>query len=123
MRSLGRASSVEAHPYSSTSDRWSGAIELGWRDPDGQESYAKREYGWYRRCEVVQLSGAHLESCRHSLDCPGCPSGFCGTELVDELWPSARCFGSREPWPVRFVGGALDVDRAWLQVSCMTERP
>lgn len=92
----------------------------GWRDPGGQPTFVERGGEELRRCEVVQLAGADLESCRHSLDCPGCPSGFCATE-VPELVSQWRCERSDHPWPLRFIGGAIEGRRGWINITCSTE--
>jgi hypothetical protein len=88
----------------------------GWRDPDGQPTFVERDGVKLRRCEIVQLSGAALESCRTTLDCSGCGSGYCVTE-VPQLsdW---SCGAGQYPWPLRFPGGALAGDEAWIQMTC-----
>ncbi|MDC0681247.1 hypothetical protein [Sorangium atrum] len=92
----------------------------GQRDPGGQPTFVERGGAELRRCEVVQLAGADLESCRHSLDCPGCPSGFCATE-VPELVSQWSCERSDHPWPLRFIGGAIEGRRGWINITCSTE--
>ncbi|WP_157906698.1 hypothetical protein [Sorangium cellulosum] len=92
----------------------------GRHDPDGQPTFVERGGKELRRCEVVQLAGADLERCRHSLDCPGCPSGFCATE-VPELVSQWRCMPSEHPWPLRFIGGAIEGRRGWINITCSTE--
>ncbi|WP_437593342.1 hypothetical protein [Sorangium sp. So ce1000] len=92
----------------------------GRRDPGGQPTFVERLGEELRRCEVVQLAGADLESCRHSIDCPGCQSGFCATE-VPELVPQWGCEPSEYPSPLRFIGGAIEGRRGWINITCSTE--
>ncbi|WP_437278477.1 hypothetical protein WME90_45905 [Sorangium sp. So ce375] len=93
---------------------------LGHRDPGGHPTFVERHGRELRRCEVVQLAGADLESCRHSLDCPGCPSGFCATE-VPELVSQRSCEPSEHASPLRFIGGAIEAQRGWISITCSTE--
>jgi hypothetical protein len=84
--------------------------ELGWLDPMGSngERAPQVEHGAARdtrTCEVQQLDGAALASCRSSLDCPDCEPGWCATEvpslISDQLCPPGNYFP-----PFRFVRGA-----------------
>jgi len=93
--------------------------ERGVRDPEGQPTFVDRYGTQLRRCEVIQLTGADLDACRFTLDCAGCPSGFCATE-VPELSPYDACASSGYVWPLRFVGATLDVENGWLNVVCQT---
>lgn len=92
----------------------------GRRDPGGHPTFVERYGEELRHCEVVQLAGADLESCRHSLDCPGCPSGFCATE-VPELVSQWSCAPSEYAWPFRFIGGAIEAHRRSINITCSTE--
>ncbi len=91
----------------------------GWRDPGGKATLVERSGRPLRRCEVVQLEGANLESCRTSIDCPDCPAGFCVTDLFfkeeDQCWPEGTHL-----WPFRFIGGSRIVSRGWLDITCTT---
>ena len=84
--------------------------ELGWRDPlepNGQRA-PRVEHGRAgdtRTCEVQQLDGAALVSCRSSLDCSGCEPGWCATE-VPELISAQFCPAGDHYSPLRFVRGA-----------------
>jgi hypothetical protein len=73
-----------------------------------------------RRCEIAQLTGAKLEACRSTLECSGCGSGFCATE-VPKLDQSEYC-GAEYFWPLRFVGGALPPG-VFFTGTCQTELP
>lgn len=96
--------------------------ERGFSDPDGQPTFVDREGAQLRRCEVAQLTGAALEACRFTLDCVGCSSGFCATEVQELSQPDA-CQSQGYSWPLRIVGGALDVDSGWIHVICQTRSP
>jgi len=90
----------------------------GFRDPDGKPTFVDRFGTKLRRCEVNQLEGADLESCRHSLECSGCASGFCMTE-VPELVSFLPCEPSEHIWPLRFIGGSRDAPDGWINITCM----
>jgi hypothetical protein len=94
--------------------------ERGWVDPDGEPQSIDTDGVKVRRCEIVQLTGAKLEACRATLECSGCGSGFCATE-VPELDMSAYCKDAYS-WPVRFVGGALEPG-SYVTGTCQTELP
>lgn len=89
----------------------------GWRDPGGQPTLVSRDDWTLRRCEVAQLEGAALASCREDLACSGCPSGWCATEVADAL-PWGSCEPGTYTWPLRFVGGALDAPSGWIDIAC-----
>jgi hypothetical protein len=92
--------------------------ERGWFDPDGEPTFVTMDGEELRRCEIRQLDGAALEACRATLECSGCGSGFCATE-VPELDFSVAC-DAGEYWPLRFVGGALDAPGGWFTGVCQT---
>jgi hypothetical protein len=101
--------------------------ELGWEDPLDAHGVPKPTIvrdrdGEYRSCEVRQLEGAALTSCRASLDCEDCEPGFCVTE-VPELLPSDRCQDGALFPPFRFVGGAGQARNATGVVTCHVTNP
>lgn len=96
--------------------------ERGYQDPEGKATFVDRFGQKLRRCELVQLSGASLSACRSSLECAGCPSGFCVTE-VPELSHAGICPAGQCVWPFRVVGGALDAPGGYIQVVCTTKSP
>ena len=67
-----------------------------------------------RICEVSELLGAQAESCRTSVDCPGCGPGWCATDV----WGSSAVCADTDPFFLRFVEGALPRERATIQVVC-----
>jgi hypothetical protein len=91
----------------------------GLRDPDGKPTFVDRHGTKLRRCEVNQLEGADLEACRHSLECSGCASGFCVTE-VPELLSFLPCEPPEHMWPLRFIGGSRSAPDGWMNVTCVT---
>lgn len=90
----------------------------GWIDPDGEPQIVENGGEELRRCEIAQLTGAALDACRSTLECSGCGSGFCLTE-VPELDEPELCV-VEYTWPVRFVGGALDAPGGLLSGACLT---
>ncbi|UQA59198.1 hypothetical protein [Polyangium aurulentum] len=90
----------------------------GMHDPGGQPTFVDRHGKKLRRCEVDPLEGADLEGCRHSLECSGCASGFCVTE-VPELVSQSYCEPSQQPWPLRFIGGAREAPDGWINITCV----
>lgn len=93
--------------------------ERGWFDPEGLPEIVTVGGVDLRRCEIRQLTGASLEACRGTLECSGCGSGFCATE-VPELDESEYCPNDFY-WPLRFVGGALDAPGEVFSGVCLTE--
>jgi hypothetical protein len=82
------------------------------------------EAGDHRReCEVRQLDGAALMSCRTRTEWPGFPSGWCRTE-VPELQELDRvaCDDPRRSERVRFVGAAYPWRSARIRQVCNLER-
>jgi hypothetical protein len=90
----------------------------GWRDPEDGATLVDRAGAKLRRCEIIELTGAALESCRTSLDCSGCSSGFCVTEVPALL--QGRCDSPQQPWPLRFPGSALEANGGALEITCKT---
>lgn len=95
----------------------------GWRDIDGANQFGTYWGKMYRRCEIEQFAGAKLETCRHSLQCPDCGSGFCVTEVPELVPPQEVCPGTEVPWPLRFTGGSIAVSEGFLQIYCETQMP
>lgn len=93
--------------------------DRGFFDPGGKATFVEQHGFTQRKCEIAQLHGPELALCRTSLDCPGCGSGWCATE-VPELLP----FECREegwyPWPIRFVGGVGAGGSGLVTVDCAT---
>jgi hypothetical protein len=113
---------VECRIYVDQLDLTACDAERGWKDPDGKPQMIERYGTSMRRCEIVQLTGPDLESCRSSLECSGCKSGFCATG-VQELDLSQYCGSDEHAWPLRFIGGALDAPGGWLHLGCLTDLP
>jgi hypothetical protein len=89
--------------------------ERGWKDPGGEPTFVERNGVDLRRCDIVELGGG----CISSLECPGCGSGYCATEVA-EVVPTQVCeAGGQHAWPLRFIGGALEVD-GWIHLECET---
>ncbi|MBI4956513.1 MAG: hypothetical protein HY908_31140 [Myxococcales bacterium] len=91
---------------------------FGWRDPDGTATFVDHAGTSYRRCEIVQLEGAALDSCRTSLDCADCTSGFCVTDVPELTY--GDCGAGAFRWDLRFVGGALDVTEGYYGGTCLS---
>ncbi|MCC6526091.1 MAG: hypothetical protein IT373_25820 [Polyangiaceae bacterium] len=91
---------------------------FGWRDPDGTATLVDHAGTSYRRCEIVQLEGAALDSCRTSLACPDCTSGFCVTEVPELTY--GTCGPGEHRWKLRFVGGAVDVTEGYIGGTCLS---
>jgi hypothetical protein len=89
----------------------------GFHDPGGKATFVDRQGTKLRRCEVAALEGADLQSCRESLDCSGCPSGWCVTEVPElaDLW---TCEPGTFQWPLRFIGGAEIAEGGWIDITC-----
>lgn len=97
--------------------------ENGRRDPAGGPTFVDHYGAMLRRCELSQLTGDALASCRESLSCEGCGNGFCLTE-VPELTSLWQCDPGKYPWPLRFVGGVLAFDpgeHGWISINCETK--
>lgn len=92
----------------------------GWKDPDHQPQFVE-QYGMKtRRCEIEQHTGTNLDACRHSYECPDCPSGFCVTEVPEIGFSGPGCGGNDVPWSIRFTGGAVAANPAWVTMMCDT---
>lgn len=72
--------------------------ELGWRE------FGTRDGN--RTCEIPQLEGVELESCRSDLNCTGCGPGFCWTEVPELLALDSCAPAHPVPLGLRVVGGA-----------------
>jgi hypothetical protein len=80
---------------------------LGWLDPLDLETQRREpvdDDNGRRHCEIRQLEGAALESCRLSLGCEACEPGWCWTELSElrvdcgiGVYPSFRFVHGPEP--------------------------
>lgn len=92
----------------------------GWKDPDGKATMVDHAGESFRRCEIAQLEGAALSSCRQSLACEGCGSGFCVTE-VPELLYKDLCPAGSAYWGIRFVGGSISAGRGYFHGVCGVE--
>ena len=84
--------------------------DFGWLDPMGPNGVRAPRVdhgaaGDQRVCEVRQLEGAALASCRSTLDCADCEPGWCATEVPDLVF-SQDCAPGRFYPPFRFVLGA-----------------
>jgi len=96
---------------------------FGWLDPVSDDGVrrpvrTKTATGTLSTCEIRQLSGAALESCRSSLACTGCQPGWCATEVPELLDPCAH----GRPLPLRLVGGADVAARGLATWICNVER-
>ena len=92
----------------------------GWKDPDGKPTFFTHYETLMRRCEIVQHTGTNLEACRHSRECTDCPGGFCVTEVPSLGSSGPGCAGDDVLWPIRFTGGAIATNYAWLTMLCDT---
>lgn len=97
--------------------------EQGWLDPlaaDGSRVSRLDQdgSGEKRVCEVRQLEGAALASCRASLDCSGCEPGWCATEVPELILRSSDCPAGSSPLAFRWVLGADQARDATLHFSC-----
>ncbi len=103
---------VLAHAYDlEECPRWA-----GWANPlDGSGKRVPRsrhtEYGEERVCEVLQLEGAALDSCRTDPSCADCDAGFCFPE-------SPRSSGCTTLADFRFPFGADVAARGRLEITC-----
>ncbi|MEP7049006.1 MAG: hypothetical protein ABJB12_01585 [Pseudomonadota bacterium] len=100
--------------------------EVGWLDPVGPNSQRTPRVdhgaaGDTRTCEVRQLDGAGLVSCRTALDCADCEPGWCATEVPD-LSSDRFCPAGEHSSPLRFVRGAdsgpLSASYVTLNIVC-----
>src|SRR5690606_7974695 len=91
----------------------------GWLDPrdaNGQR-VARTEtdqQGTYRVCEIPQLEGDALESCREDPTCEGCGSGWCQSSVV----LGDTCTPGEIPARIRFTGGAVGGTGVQIRVRC-----
>ncbi len=87
----------------------------GWLDPrDTRGLRRPRVDDMHQRvCEIGQLHDAALQSCRSSVGCEGCGSGFCFDDLPR---PPGACAGPN----LRLVGGArpAGIGRVRLTITC-----
>ncbi len=91
----------------------------GWQDPGGQPTLVDDLGATLRRCEVVQLTGAALQSCREELACSGCGAGWCATDVAAAVAPSyCDQAGEAYAWPLRYLGGAISPPAERLQLLC-----
>jgi hypothetical protein len=93
--------------------------EYGWLDPigaDGTRSpkLSSTAAGMVRACEVEQLTGAALASCRTSYGCADCAPGWCFTD-VPEL--TSDSIGMTMRWP---LGADLGNPSAERTLSCQS---
>lgn len=70
------------------------------------------------RCEVAQLEGDALASCRTTLECDGCGHGWCVSE--DAGWMD-QCGDGGFPSGLRFPGKALAGAGAEFEIICELE--
>ncbi|MDX2051282.1 MAG: hypothetical protein SFV15_02760 [Polyangiaceae bacterium] len=105
--------------------RGSCATARGWDNSMGSNemrvpSFVNNSSG-LRTCEMVQLEGAALESCRHDLQCTDCKPGWCWTE-VPELTRARACREGSVPFSrFRMVLGADMADSAYagpVRITC-----
>jgi hypothetical protein len=94
------------------------STEIGWFDPlgpDGQRHPTTTTLNGEERrvCDIVQLEGTALDSCRHDYDCTGCTPGWCVT-TVDAL--ITHCENGGATLGLRFVGGATETRAGTLHV-------
>ena len=99
VRCLPRSPDLDAHGRASCrviarTDAAHCPEDLGWLDPldaEGVRTERFDEASGQRLCEIRQLEGAALESCRHSLHCEDCEPGWCWTELSELLEAKSLC--------------------------------
>src|SRR5690606_38816299 len=107
---------------------WSCPEEQGWLDPiDGDGNRRSLVEGEpperYRVCDVRQLSGDALASCRNDVSCEGCEPGWCWrapSETEGWDWRAQRC-DSKDGWEwsqVRLVHGASSAVPGTLTLTC-----
>lgn len=66
-------------------------------------------------CEMRQLEGAALESCRHDLSCADCEPGYCFSAIESLV---AGCEMSGKVASPRFVNGAANVPSRKVYIYC-----
>jgi hypothetical protein len=66
-------------------------------------------------CEMRQLEGAALESCRHDLSCAGCEPGYCFSAIESLV---AGCEMRGKVASPRFVNGAANVPSRKVYIYC-----
>jgi hypothetical protein len=66
-------------------------------------------------CEMRQLEGAALESCRHDLSCADCAPGYCFSEVATLV---GGCEAQGKVAVPRFVNGAANVPSRKVYVYC-----
>lgn len=96
---------------------------LGWFDPEADDGVRRprtvTSAGKARRvCEIRQLSGAALTSCRDSRDCEDCEPGWCLTDVTEIVRP---CAFDRS-LPLRYVGGADLAAPGKATITCNFQR-
>jgi hypothetical protein len=97
----------------------------GWLDPRGADGVRRpkiitdAEGRRLRECEIRQLEGTALASCRTSAECAGCGSGWCRTDVpeLQEL-DRASCEDPRRSVRMRFVGSAYPWGGVRLRQVC-----
>ncbi len=98
------------------------SAELGWVDPISEGARraltTERNGVTSRICEVLQLEGAALDSCRSDLACSECQPGWCATNIPD-LW--TQCYQSGVDWPFRYPFGTATGRGAEFEIICNTE--
>lgn len=89
---------------------------IGWFEPapNGENPPPETDTG-QRLCEVRQLEGAALQSCRTELECAECEPGFCFTD-VESLTESCSAQGLMTV--PRFVNGAGRGEPGRFTVVC-----
>lgn len=96
---------------------------MGWHELDGEPQFFEHNRTKMRRCEIQQHTGANLEACRTTVDCPNCPPGYCATDIswLGFFGPADVCPEADVHWPIRFTSSALATAPAWLTILCDTE--
>jgi hypothetical protein len=96
---------------------------FGWLDPEDDDGVRRprtvmRDGQAHRVCEIRQLSGAALASCRESATCEACEPGWCLTDVaaIVQSCPLDR------PFPLRFVGGADVAAPGTATITCNFKR-
>lgn len=97
-------------------------VELGWLDPIGSDGTRAPhvdhdDSGDTRVCEIKQLEGAALDSCRNTLDCTDCEPGWCATAV--SAFDRGQCRTGTYVPPFRLVQGADHARPAQLEIVCL----
>jgi hypothetical protein len=104
--------------------------EYGWLDPeapDGERAprTTRDAEGDHRVCEIRQLTGAALESCVTSLECPDCEPGWCATDVPELIDGCRQAFAvddhessGEHPNRFRFVHGADRAAHGRAAITC-----